>query len=471
MLTQITTWLDDRLNPIMVKEVYQGYREKTFISGLSTILLLALLGYLIIAYSNDSYINNGKDFFNFLLVLTGLITLFSIPSSSANQLRNEISSNTLDLITITHLSAWTIISGRFQAAGIKVLLLFAYIGPFAIASFLLGGIGVSTILFRLILLLLAVALFSSFLLLSNTLSIFGHQYTLLSRGIQGVSTMLFAPMVLIVLVNVPDNVFTSVSFDTATIYFILYYLFLILVICFFHLRLAADLLQAKGIRSFYRSKITLLIALILSVIAIFASNVLLSSSLSYPLTHNNIRSLIMLALLVFYIFSLFWSSYVPQHRLTFSPMTRYFFSDGYFPTLRFVFVSTCTVILSSYFLSHNSNDLWVGVFFFSQFCFFTGIAYFLRALGRSPHSAIIYQLWLLGLFIITVMISIIVFSFNHHASKLPSIIHVFMPLSIIDTTRYILQAQVWNFIPLFLGLAFAFLGKGIIYNKNKKRKK
>ncbi|RKZ80405.1 MAG: hypothetical protein DRR19_23665 [Candidatus Parabeggiatoa sp. nov. 1] len=177
--------IDAKFNPIMVKEIYQGFRGRWFVIGYGLALLICLGGYMTIVLpaspQNEAL---GSELFKVLGFSMMLVALFIIPVNAGNQLRNDITSNTLELITITNLSPWAIISGRFQAAALKMLLLFACMGPFVMAAFLLGGIGMTQIISDLGFLLLLSLVCCALLLMINALPALNPRYKILPTIIQ-----------------------------------------------------------------------------------------------------------------------------------------------------------------------------------------------------------------------------------------------------------------------------------------------
>lgn len=133
--------LDQCLNPILVKEVYQGFRNKAFISWYFIAVLVCLNAYLVVPLGDFYTENTGRILFGWLYACVTVVAVFIVPFGSGRQLRDEIESNAIELIAITHLTPSQVLSGRFQAALLKIILLCAYFGPFVSIAFLYGGIG------------------------------------------------------------------------------------------------------------------------------------------------------------------------------------------------------------------------------------------------------------------------------------------------------------------------------------------
>src|SRR5688572_29651157 len=111
--------------------------------------------------------------------LTGCLALLGlavVPIGAFSTLRNERLEQTLDLISLTTLSARQIVVGKLLAQGVKLVTFFAVMAPFVATSFLLGGVDFVTILLALVTVFLwsmwvaAAALFLSTLIVSRVMS-------------------------------------------------------------------------------------------------------------------------------------------------------------------------------------------------------------------------------------------------------------------------------------------------------------
>ncbi len=320
--------IDAKVNPIMVKEIYQGFRGRWFVIGYGFALLICLGGYITIASpAFPAYYSLGLELFKILIFSMMPVALFLIPMSAGNQLRNDITSNTLELITITHLSPWAIISGHFQAAMLKILLLFACMGPFVMAAFLLGGIGVTKGLYSFGFLLLYALVFCALLLMVNALPALNPRYKILATIIQTL-------LVLLIIVSLIGDGLTSpynhCHFFVGKFLSWLWYkkvrvnLDFILVgsvSAFFFLRMAADMLSFQAIRTFFYSKLVLMALLMVMCLPLFKWIMFPSSMLNF----NEIEALFFWTLFTLYFFALFWGGQVntnvlapnnlrPQHR-------------------------------------------------------------------------------------------------------------------------------------------------------------
>ncbi len=143
-------WLDnvsDRLSPIVVKEVRQMVRGREFNYSFGLSLVVGL----VVAFIGGAEALNGSPasgawIFGSLMTCLSLIGIAVVPLGTFNALRNERAEQTLDLVTLTALSARRIVVGKLLAQSVKLVTLFAALSPFIAMSFLLGGIDFITIL-------------------------------------------------------------------------------------------------------------------------------------------------------------------------------------------------------------------------------------------------------------------------------------------------------------------------------------
>jgi hypothetical protein len=144
-------WLDeasDRLSPIVVKEVRQIVRGREFNYSFMVSLLVGLV-VAFIGAANASTSGSGTTGQSVFVALTACLALLGIgivPFGAFSALRNERLEQTMDLITVTTLSARKVIVGKLLAQAVKLATLFAGMAPFVATSFLLGGIDFVTII-------------------------------------------------------------------------------------------------------------------------------------------------------------------------------------------------------------------------------------------------------------------------------------------------------------------------------------
>jgi len=186
-ISRLVSWLDeasDRLSPIVVKEVRQIVRGRefnySFMISLVVGLLVSFFGAANAATGNGT---TGQSVFVGLTACLALLGIGIVPFGASSALRNERLEQTMDLISVTSLSARKVIVGKLLAQAVKLATLFAGMAPFVATSFLLGGIDFVTIV-----LTLAIVFFVSLwacavaLLLSSIAKTRGMSGVLLAGG-------------------------------------------------------------------------------------------------------------------------------------------------------------------------------------------------------------------------------------------------------------------------------------------------
>ncbi len=148
----------DRISPMLVKELRQGLRAKTFIVVFLT--LQVFLGIMLLSASATSSSDRAGS------VISGMIfTFFSIavlvvqPIRGVAALSSEIKGNTIDMMVLTRLSAWRIVFGKWVALISQSALILSTIIPYLILRYFFGGMNlVGEIVFLALLFITSMAL-------------------------------------------------------------------------------------------------------------------------------------------------------------------------------------------------------------------------------------------------------------------------------------------------------------------------
>jgi hypothetical protein len=149
-LARLWARVDDRLNPILVKEVRQSLRGRYFrnlfwltvvaATGISVLRILAH------APGVPDFIGNlGPTFFiaNFA-VMTFAVNVF-VPFWAFQSMGGEWEENTYDLLVISNLRPRQLIVGKTLAATVQAMLFFSAFAPFLVSTFLIGGVDLLSI--------------------------------------------------------------------------------------------------------------------------------------------------------------------------------------------------------------------------------------------------------------------------------------------------------------------------------------
>lgn len=128
----------DRLSPMLVKELRQGLRAKTFV--IVFLLLQGLLGLVLLTSiaAAGSPQNAGDDITNIIFLFFGLAVLIVQPIRGIGALHREVQGQTIELMVLTRLSAWKIVLGKWVSIVSQSALIFAAIIPYLILRYWFG---------------------------------------------------------------------------------------------------------------------------------------------------------------------------------------------------------------------------------------------------------------------------------------------------------------------------------------------
>ncbi len=135
--------LGERLNPILVKEVRQALRSRRFIIAFMLALVASLAATLIgllIAIDGELDPQAGKMVFMGLFICFTVIAMVIVPFEVQARHMADRTHAEVDLVQITRLSAYRILSGKLQAAGVTLVLYLSALVPFSTFSYLLKGV-------------------------------------------------------------------------------------------------------------------------------------------------------------------------------------------------------------------------------------------------------------------------------------------------------------------------------------------
>ena len=136
----------DWLSPMLVKELRQGMRSRIFVTAFYLTQLLMILSTvfsLLAAATAEGAPGNILGFLNWLFwFMIGVPLLFVMPLLGFGALHAEMKARTLELVFLTRLSAWRIVSGKWAALMAETLLLVCSILPYVILRYFLGGVDI-----------------------------------------------------------------------------------------------------------------------------------------------------------------------------------------------------------------------------------------------------------------------------------------------------------------------------------------
>ncbi len=150
LLEQWGELFSERLNPLVVKEMRQGLRAKTFWLMFGALLVLCLLiSIFALVAAADEERQMGSGLFTTFLVVSSVVQLFILPYSAFRGMAREQEDETWLLLTLTGLGARRIVAGKVISTLLQSVLYFSAIGPFFLFSYFLNGIDLVSIVLRL----------------------------------------------------------------------------------------------------------------------------------------------------------------------------------------------------------------------------------------------------------------------------------------------------------------------------------
>lgn len=132
------TDFSDRLSPMLVKELRQGMRARSF-----TMLFLGfqiLLAFILLTAGTSLDSDNAGSFASGVIFTMFSIAVLGIqPMRASSALTSEITSNTIEMMVLTRLSAWRIVYGKWVAIVSQSALILTTIIPYLILRYFFGG--------------------------------------------------------------------------------------------------------------------------------------------------------------------------------------------------------------------------------------------------------------------------------------------------------------------------------------------
>jgi len=159
-------WLQDRANPIVVKELRATVRQRRFL--IIHFMAVAVVGVLVVAVVLASAGEElatyqaskvGQALFYTCALVQAVLILLMVPGMTAPALVEERANRSLGLLITTRLTPRQIVLGKLGASLLTVLLLLVSWMPLVAVTFLFGGVGMLEVVFLYVqLLVLAVLL-------------------------------------------------------------------------------------------------------------------------------------------------------------------------------------------------------------------------------------------------------------------------------------------------------------------------
>jgi len=136
-ITHLTDF-PDKLSPMLVKELRQGMRARGFI--MLFLVFQCLLAFILLsagaAYESE---NAGAFASGTIFTMFSIAVLVIQPLRGISALSSEITSNTIEMMALTRLSAWRIVFGKWVAIVSQSALIMVTIVPYLILRYFFGG--------------------------------------------------------------------------------------------------------------------------------------------------------------------------------------------------------------------------------------------------------------------------------------------------------------------------------------------
>lgn len=142
-------WASERVNPIVIKEVRQSLKSKQFTVSFG-LTLIAAVGWTLVAISmmvpRIFYLPAGVPLLAGYFCILAAPLMVIIPLVAFLSLTAETEDRTFELLSISALSAQQIVYGKMASASVQILLYLSALAPSIVLTYLLRGVGLSSIL-------------------------------------------------------------------------------------------------------------------------------------------------------------------------------------------------------------------------------------------------------------------------------------------------------------------------------------
>ena len=140
--------LNDRSNPILVKEIRQSIHSNVFIVMFMIVLLVNIIICLVGTVSSmpiDADTSFGKEMFIALCCAFSFVGFLFMPLVALLEMQRERTSYTYEMLRITNLSTGRIVNGKLLSSYVQLMLYMSAFFPFMMFTYLARGITISQI--------------------------------------------------------------------------------------------------------------------------------------------------------------------------------------------------------------------------------------------------------------------------------------------------------------------------------------
>lgn len=151
----------DKLSPMLVKELRQGLRAKTFVIVFLTLQGLLLLVLLSAVAASTQPQRAGGAISGIIFMFFSMAVLVIQPIRGIGTLHREVQAKTIELMVLTRLSAWKIVLGKWVSIVSQSALILAAIIPYLILRYWFGDMNLFGELMLMLLIFLASAVLTA----------------------------------------------------------------------------------------------------------------------------------------------------------------------------------------------------------------------------------------------------------------------------------------------------------------------
>ncbi len=141
--------IDNRMNPIVIKELRQAVNGRFVASLLILFLMISILTFSLIAMSaagsSNVITDGGQDFLFAMQCVLVIVCMVFLPGYAGLRLAGEWSDSNTDLMFITTIKPRAVIWGKLLATVILGMMIYAACMPFMMLSFMIRGVDLPTI--------------------------------------------------------------------------------------------------------------------------------------------------------------------------------------------------------------------------------------------------------------------------------------------------------------------------------------
>ncbi|MGE0084232.1 MAG: hypothetical protein AB7S75_07390 [Desulfococcaceae bacterium] len=152
MITEIVDAIDDRLNPIVVRELRQAVQSRVLVGMLMLFLgiMLLVMAFVITGshktgINMDRAANLGRDAFEILFGVLVFSVILFVPVYTGARMSLERSAENMDLLFATAILPGTVIRGKLYAGLVITLLFFSACLPFMTLTWFLRGVDLPSV--------------------------------------------------------------------------------------------------------------------------------------------------------------------------------------------------------------------------------------------------------------------------------------------------------------------------------------